>query len=278
MTGITVRDEGKVYGALMAGPNPFDTSVPHSARIWNYWLGGKDNFQADREAGDEFLTYYPQQLDKARACRQFLSRAVRYLVQEQGIRQFLDVGTGLPTADNTHEVAQRLAPEARIVYVDNDPLVLAHARALLTSSPEGSTSYIDADMHDPESILAEAARTLDFDQPIALLMIGVLGHVADYDEARSIVQSLLDGLPTGSFLVETDGTDSSPEYMAAIEMYRDSGGVPYNARTHEQIAGYYKGLELVEPGVVPIHLWRPEPNAFGEAPDVSESGGVGRKP
>jgi hypothetical protein len=278
MTGITVRDEGKVYGALMAGPNPFDTSVPHSARIWNYWLGGKDNFQADREAGDEFLTYYPQQLDKARACRQFLSRAVRYLVQEQGIRQFLDVGTGLPTADNTHEVAQRLAPEARIVYVDNDPLVLAHARALLTSSPEGSTSYIDADMHDPEAIIAEAAETLDFAQPIALLMIGVLGHVADYEEACSIVRALLDGLPSGSYLIETDGTDSSPEYMAAIEMYRDSGGVPYNARTHEQIAGYYKGLELVEPGVVPIHLWRPEPNAFGEAPDVSESGGVGRKP
>ena len=278
MTGITVRDEGKVYGALMAGPNPFDTSVPHSARIWNYWLGGKDNFQADREAGDEFLTYYPQQLDKARACRQFLSRAVRYLVQEQGIRQFLDVGTGLPTADNTHEVAQRLAPEARIVYVDNDPLVLAHARALLTSSPEGSTSYIDADMHDPEAIIAEAAETLDFAQPIALLMIGVLGHVADYEEACSIVRALLDGLPSASYLVETDGTDSSPEYLAAIEMYRDSGGVPYNVRTHDQIAGYYDGLDLVTPGVVPIHLWRPEPNAFGEAPDVSESGGVGRKP
>ena len=156
---------------------------------------------------------------------------MRYLVQEQGIRQFLDVGTGLPTADNTHEVAQRVAPEARIVYVDNDPLVLAHARALLTSSPEGATSYIDADMHDPEAILAEAAETLDLDQPVALLMIGVLGHVADYDEARSIVRALLDGLPSGSYLVETDGTDSSPEYLAAIEMYRDSGGVPYNART-----------------------------------------------
>ena len=261
----------------MAGPNPFDTSVPHSARIWNYWLGGKDNFQADREAGDEFLTYYPQQLDKARACRNFLSRAVRYLINERGVRQFLDVGTGLPTADNTHEVAQRADPEARIVYVDNDPLVLAHARALLTSSPEGSTNYVDADMHEPEAILTAAKETLDFDQPIALLMIGVLGHVADYDEARSIVGALLDGLPTGSFLVETDGTDSSPEYLAAIEMYRDSGGVPYNARTHDQIAGFYAGLELVEPGVVPIHLWRPEASAFGQAPDVSESGGVGRK-
>ncbi len=255
----------------------FDVSVPHSARIWNYWLGGKDNFQADREAGDAFVAVYPQQLDKARACRQFLARAVRYLVLDVGVRQFLDVGTGLPTANNTHEVAQRAAPESRIVYVDNDPLVLTHARALLTSSPEGVTSYIDADMHNPGAILAEAAKTLDFSKPVALLMIGVLGHVADYDEARSIIVRLLAGLPSGSFLVESDGTDSSDAYLAAIEQYRDSGGVPYNVRTHEQIAGYYEGLELVDPGVVPIHLWRPELNMFGSAPDVSESGGVGRK-
>ena len=161
-----------------------DASVPHSARIWNYWLGGKDNFAADREAGDEFLTVYPGQRDKARAVRHFLARAVRYLVVEAGVRQFLDVGTGLPTADNTHEVAQRLAPESRIVYVDNDPLVLAHARILLTSSPEGVTNYIDADLHDPAHILAEAAKTLDLDQPVALLLIGVLGHVADPAEAR----------------------------------------------------------------------------------------------
>ena len=254
-----------------------DVSVPHSARIWNYWLGGKDNFQADRDAGDEFLALYPQQLDKARACRQFLARAVRYLALEVGVRQFLDVGTGLPTANNTHEGAQRAAPDARIVYVDNDPLVLTHARALLTSSAEGITSYIDADMHDPATILAEARKTLDLDKPIALLMIGVLGHVADYDEARSIVQRLLKGLPPGSFLVESDGTDSSPAYLAAIDHYRDSGGVPYNARTHEQITGFYEGLELVEPGVVPIHIWRPELSMFGKAPDVSESGGVGRK-
>jgi hypothetical protein len=268
----------------MAGANgsgqalrDFDVSVPHSARIWNYWLGGKDNFQADRDAGDEFVAVYPLQLDKARACRQFLARAVRYLVNEVGVRQFLDVGTGLPTASNTHDVAQREAPESRIVYVDNDPLVLTHARALLTSSPEGVTSYIDADMHDPESILAEAAGTLDLAQPVALLMIGVLGHVSDYDEARSIVQRLLAGLPSGSYLVESDGTDSSAAYRAAIARYADSGGVPYNVRTTEQIAGYYEGLELVEPGVVPIHLWRPESNMFGAAPDVSESGGVGRK-
>lgn len=254
-----------------------DASVPHSARIWNYWLGGKDNFAADREAGDEFLTVYPAQRDKARAVRHFLARAVRYLVVEAGVRQFLDVGTGLPTADNTHEVAQRLAPESRIVYVDNDPLVLAHARILLTSSPEGVTNYIDADLHDPENILAEAGETLDLQQPVALLMIGVLGHVADHDEARGIVRRLLDGLPSGSFLVECDGTDSDPDYVAALEQYRDSGGVPYNVRRAEEIERFYDGLELVEPGVVQVTRWRPEPNAFGEAADVSELGGIGRK-
>jgi hypothetical protein len=253
-----------------------DVMIPHSARIWNYWLGGKDNFRADREAGDEFLELYPAQLDKARACRRFLARAVQYLAADEGVRQFLDIGTGLPTANNTHEVAQQMAPESRIVYVDNDPLVLAHARALLTSSPEGVTSYIDADLHDPETILAAAAETLDFTRPIAILLIGVLGHVEDYDEARSIVRRLLDGLPSGSFLVQCDGTDTSAEYLAAIARYKDSGGVPYNVRTQEQIAGFYEGLELIEPGVVPIPQWRAQ-TLLGEPRDVDESGGVGRK-
>ena len=256
----------------------FDTSVPHSARIWNYWLGGKDNFQVDRDAGDDFLAVYPEQRDKARACRYFLSRTVRHLVAEAGIRQFLDVGTGLPTADNTHEVAQRIAPESRIVYVDNDPLVLAHARILLTSSPEGVTNYIDADLHDPEAILGEAGHTLDLGEPVALLMIGVLGHIADYDEARSVVRRLLAGLPAGSYLVQSDGIDTSDAYVAALEQYRDEGGVPYNVRTAAEIAGFYEGLELVEPGVVPIPQWRPEASRFPGAPsDVDEMGGVGRK-
>jgi S-adenosyl methyltransferase len=254
-----------------------DITTPHSARIWNYWLGGKDNYQADRDAGDEFLAIYPDQRAKARACRYFLLRAVRHLVVEAGIRQFLDIGTGLPTANNTHEVAQAAAPDSRIVYVDNDPLVLAHARALLTSTPEGVTNYIDADLHDPETIIAEAGRTLDFEQPIALLLLGVLGHVKDHDEARSIVSRLLDALPSGSYMVHCDGDDTSAEYTAALERYRDSGGVPYNVRTREQIAGFYEGLELVEPGVVPIQKWRPEPNHFGEPPEVAEFGGVGRK-
>jgi len=254
-----------------------DVTIPHSARIWNYWLGGKDNFRVDREAGDEFLSYYPGQRDKALACRSFLARAVRYLVTEAGVRQFLDVGTGLPTANNTHEVAQRAAPESRIVYVDNDPLVLSHARALLTSSPEGATNYIDADLHEPDTILAEARTTLDFDRPIALLLIGVLGHVEDYDDARSIVRRLLAGLPAGSCLVQSDGIDTSPAYNAAIERYRDKGSVPYNVRTHEQIVGFYEGLELVEPGVVPIPQWRPGLERARAPRDVDESGGVGRK-
>jgi S-adenosyl methyltransferase len=255
-----------------------DVTIPHSARIWNYWLGGKDNFQVDRDAGDEFLAVYPEQRDKARAVRYFLARAVRYLVVEAGVRQFLDVGTGLPTADNTHEVAQRLAPESRIVYVDNDPLVLAHARILLTSSREGVTNYIDADLHDPESILAEAAHTLDLTQPVALLMIGVLGHVADHDEARSVVQRLMAGLPSGSFLVECDGADTNPAYNEAVAQYADSGGAAYIPRSHEAIAAFYDGLELIEPGVVPIPRWRPESGPFPGAGDVDELGGVGRKP
>jgi hypothetical protein len=271
------RDGSPSPGRDGSPSRDIDASVPHSARIWNYWLGGKDNFQVDRDAGDAFLAVYPEQRDKARACRYFLARAVRHLAGERGVRQFLDVGTGLPTADNTHEVAQRVAPESRIVYVDNDPLVLAHARILLTSSREGVTNYIDADLHEPEAILAEAGRTLDLDEPVALLLIGVLGHVADYDEARDIVRRLMAGLPSGSYLVQCDGTDTSEAYIAAIEQYRDEGGVPYNVRSHDEIAGFYEGLDIVEPGVVPIPQWRPEPSRFTGPADVDELGGVGRK-
>src|SRR5262245_20405550 len=167
--------------------SPIDTSVPHSARIWNYWLGGKDNYAVDRAAGDQFSAIYPGIVDIARADRAFLGRVVRFLAGEAGVRQFLDVGTGLPTADNTHEVAQRVAPESQIVYVDNDPLVLTHARALLTSSPEGSTHYMDANMADPAKVLQEAGAFLDLAKPVGLTFMGVLGHVIDHDEARAIV-------------------------------------------------------------------------------------------
>jgi len=172
--------------------------VPQTARIWNYWLGGKDNFAADRAVGDEIRVAFPKIVENARFSRGFLARAVRYLAGEAGIRQFLDIGTGLPTADNTHQVAQSVAAEARIVYVDNDPLVLAHARALLTSSPEGVTDYVDADLRDPGKILQEASKTLDLTQPVALMLMGILGHISDDDEARSIVRRILSELPSGS--------------------------------------------------------------------------------
>ena len=220
-----------------------DRTIPHSARMWNYWLGGKDNYQVDRDAAEAMLALYPAYGIKARTCRYFLFRAVRFLTVEAGVRQFLDIGTGLPTAENTHEVAQRFAPESRIVYVDNDPLVLAHARSLLTSSREGVTRYIDADLRDPDRILAEARRTLDFQAPIALLLLGVLGHVADYDQALAIVPTLLDALPSGSYLVQCDGTATNDAYVKALEDYKDTGGVPYIPRRHEQVIGYFAGLE-----------------------------------
>ena len=250
--------------------------MPHSARIWNYWLGGKDNYEIDRVAGDQFSAIYPGIVDIARADRAFLGRVIRFLAGEAGVRQFLDVGTGLPTADNTHQVAQRVVPTARIVYVDNDPLVLAHARALLTSSPEGSTSYVDADMRHAEKVLREAAEWLDLTQPVALTFMGVLGHIVDHDEARSIVNGLLDGLPSGSYLSINDSVNTSEALEEALRVYEASGAVPYRTRTPEQFAGYFEGLELVEPGVVNVDDWRPDPDSPRE-PDIPQLGAVGRK-
>jgi hypothetical protein len=259
-------------------PPEIDASVPHSARIWNYWLGGKDNYPVDREAGDQFAMAFPGIVDVTRASRAFLTRAVTYLAGEVGIRQFLDIGTGLPTADNTHEVAQQVALEARVVYVDNDPVVLAHARALLTST-QGVTAYVDADLHDPEEILRAAAQTLDFTQPVALMLMGILGHVTDDNEARSIVKRLLDALPSGSYLALYDGTDTDPAGVEAQERYNQSGAVPYRLRSPEAIAGFFQGLELVEPGVVSTARWRPEPSVDGGLPaEVHAFGAVGRKP
>jgi len=264
-----------------SSPPEIDTTVPQSARIWNYWLGGKDNYPVDRAAGDQYREVFPGIIDIARASRHFLTRAVRYLAREAGIRQFLDIGTGLPTADNTHEVAQRVAPESRIVYVDNDPLVLTHARALLTSTPQGVTRYIDADLREPDSILEAASKTIDLTEPVALMLMGIIGHVGDYDEARSIVRRLLDALPSGSHLALNDGTNViSKAFAEAQEGYNQSGAVPYHLRSPEQIAGFFAGLELVEPGVVSCPRWRPDPaEAAGGLPaEVDAFGGVGRKP
>jgi hypothetical protein len=262
-------------------PPRIDTTVPHSARIWNYWLGGKDHYPVDRAAGDQYREVFPGIIDVARASRQFLTRAVRYLAGEAGMRQFLDIGTGLPTADNTHEVAQRVAPESRIVYVDNDPLVLTHARALLTSSPQGVTRYIHADLREPDKIVEAASETIDFTEPVALMLMGIVGHIGDYDEARSIVKRLLDALPSGSYLALNDGTNViSKVFAEAQEGYNRSGAVPYHLRSPEQIAGFFEGLELVEPGVVSCPRWRPDPaaTADGLPAEVDAFGGVGRKP
>ncbi|MHC3467727.1 SAM-dependent methyltransferase [Streptomyces sp. 7R007] len=254
-----------------------DTSVPQSARIWNYWLGGKDNYEVDRVAGDAFRAIFPGIETGARAARYFLARAVRHLAADEGIRQFLDIGTGLPNVDNTHEIAQRVAPESRIVYVDNDPLVLAHARALLTSTPEGVTNYVDADLRDPDTIVREARKTLDFDQPVALMLMGILGHIEDFDEARSIVRRLVDALPSGSYLVQYDSTNTSEAYVEAIRQYNEGGSLPYILRSPEQIARFFDGLELLEPGVASCSRWRPDAGAWELPEEVHQYGGVALK-
>jgi SAM-dependent methyltransferase len=261
---------------LMGG---IDSSVAHSARIWNYWLGGKDNYAADREVGDQIREVYPDIVNIARHARAFLGRAVRYLASDEGIRQFLDIGTGLPTVDNTHEIAQRVAPDSRIIYVDHDPLVLVHARALLTSTPEGATDYIEADARDPELILRKAAETLDFDRPIALMMLGILGQILDDDEAYAVTKRLLDALPPGSYFVFEDGTNIvRPEAASETERLRDEGGDPYRLRSPEQLARFFDGLELLEPGLVSVSRWRYEPSPFGEPDELDAYCGVGRKP
>ncbi len=257
-----------------------DTTVSHSARIWDYWLGGKDNYQVDREVGDRIEEMLPDIVRQAREDRLFLGRVVRYLAGEAGIRQFLDIGTGLPTADNTHQVAQRVAPESKIVYVDNDPLVLAHARALLTSSPEGATDYIHADMHDPGTIIEGARQILDFGQPIAITMLGVLWHVMDNDEANAIVGQLMQAMPSGSYLALNHPTlEVTGEKMAtAIQYWNQYGTPPGTHRTPDQLARFFDGMDLIEPGVVSITRWRPEATSSGEPEEIDQFGGVGRKP
>ena len=253
-----------------------DTNVPHSARIWNYWLGGKDNFTADRVVGDQVRQAYPEVIEVARESRAFLGRAVRFLAGDAGIRQFLDLGTGLPTADNTHDVAQGIAPDSRVVYVDNDPLVLTHARALLTSTPEGVTEYIDADVHHPAAILEAAARTLDFSRPIAVMMLGILGNVADTDDPgpARIVSRFVDAVPSGSYLVINDSVVAA-ETAEAVRTAR-SGGADYHLRTPAEMAAFFSGLELVDPGLVPTPRWRPAPGTSPEPLNVYC--GVARKP
>ncbi|MEV0293763.1 SAM-dependent methyltransferase [Nocardia sp. NPDC050710] len=257
---------------------PIRTDIPHSARIWNYWLGGRDYYEVDRIAGEAGVAGYPEIKVMAVQSRQFLIRAVRYLAAEAGIRQFLDIGTGLPTMQNTHEVAQWEAPESKIVYVDNDPLVLAHARALLVNTTdEGVTTYLEADFNEPELIVADARHVLNFSRPIAVMFIGVLGHARSYADVRRIVDTIMDALAPGSYLAYYDGSTDDPGYVRLCANYTKTGGVPYIPRSSDEIRGVFDGLEMVPPGVVPINHWRVDEAAANTRP-ASAWGGVGRKP
>ena len=258
----------------------FNPNAPHPARVYDYWLGGKDNYAADRELGESMLAANPGLRIAARANRAFLARTVRYLAADAGIRQFLDIGTGLPTANNTHEVAQSVAPESRVVYVDNDPIVLSHARALLTSRPEGCTAYIDDDLRNTGGILADAAATLDFARPVAVVLLAVLHFIPDADDPGGIVAALMSAVPPGSYLVISHITaDFDSEVMTeAIRRFNDrAGGEAGTLRSRAEILRFFDGLRLVEPGLVRIPEWRPasEIEARAAAPLW---GGVARKP
>ncbi len=257
-----------------------DTSVSHSARVWDYWLGGQDNYEVDREVGDRISVMLPDIVRHARADRMFLTRAVRFLAGEAGIRQFLDIGAGLPTADNTHEVAQRVAPDCQVVYVDNDPLVLLHARALLASAPEGATSYLHADLREPADLLAGVGVMLDFGRPVAITILGVLWHILDDGQAREILSRLMAPAVPGSYLAIAHPTlEVTGEKMAeAIAYWNEHGTPPGTSRTPAQLAGLLEGLELVEPGVVTSTRWRPGPSPFGDPEPIDQYCAVARKP
>jgi hypothetical protein len=243
--------------AAMLGQLSFEPGVPNMARIYDALLGGKDNYEADRRAADEVVRLRPQVVAGARANRAFLARAVRFLAAECGIRQFLDIGTGLPAPDSTHQVAQSVDPACRVVYVDTDPVVLTHARALLVSAPEGVCGYVDADVRDTTAVLAGVARTLDLAQPVAVLLLAILHFVPDADDPGAVVAKVTAGLASGSYVAISHLTgDFAPEPVAAaIAAYNDLASVPVTARTHAQVAGLFGGLPLVTPGVVPVAEW-----------------------
>jgi hypothetical protein len=269
-------------GAGRAGLE-IDTTKPHPARMYDYFLGGKTNFAVDRETADKALQSWGTARTAARENRAFLGRAVRFLVAEAGIRQFLDIGTGLPSANNVHEVAQGLVPSCRVVYVDNDPIVLAHARALLTSSPEGKTAYIHADLREPEKILADPVtrQTLDFSQPIGLMLVAVLHFVPDEAQPQRIVDTLLDAVPPGSYLVASHATSEfyADRGAEAARIYHQRG-IPFQFRTADEFAEVaFRGLEMLEPGVVSVPEWRPGSDDLRPLPaEVAWNGGVARKP
>ncbi|MGH3245251.1 MAG: SAM-dependent methyltransferase [Trebonia sp.] len=263
-------------------PPGIDTSRPHSARMYDYYLGGKDNFAIDRETAEITLRSLPLLRDGVRENRKFLARAVSYLTAEAGIRQFLDIGTGLPSANNTHEVAQGIAPDSHIVYADHDPLVLAYARALLTSHEAGATAYIEADLREPEKILADPVvrDTLDFGRPVALMLIAILHFIADDDDPAGIVAALLAALPPGSYLVASHiSPDHDPAGVAGAQRAYRASGVTTQSRTAEEFGRVcFDGLDLVPPGITLVSEWRPDESDLRPSPGaVNSYGAVGRK-
>ncbi|MGX1562709.1 SAM-dependent methyltransferase [Streptomyces sp. NPDC055506] len=262
-----------------SGSARLNTGVAHNARVWNYWIGGKDNYEVDQRVGEHVAGMFPIIRDIARADREFLGRAVSYLAGERGVRQFLDIGTGLPTADNTHEIAQRIAPDSRIVYVDNDPIVLVHARTLLTGTPDGVTAYIDADVHDPDAIVERAGHTLDFTRPVAVMMLGILNFVLDTEKARDIVRRVMAAVPSGSFLVLThptfDDELGGAGQIPAMKFWNENATPPITARSGTDIAAFFEGLELLEPGMVSCGQWHSE---AGSGVLVPQFGAVAVKP
>jgi hypothetical protein len=260
-------------------PVDLNTSVPHSARIYDYLLGGKDNFEADRQAAAAIVESSPSLPISMRANRQYMARVAHYLAAERGIRQFLDIGTGLPTSPNLHEVVQKVDPTSRIVYVDNDPIVLVHARALLTSAPEGATAYIDADLRNVEAILAspEVKQNLDPSKPVSISLIAVLQFISDEAETHRIIDGLLAPFPAGSTLSISTVTAHNPQAVAAAASYR-ARGIDAKERTDEQVTDLFRGLELLDPGVVLVNRWRPDAEAAAiEDTHVQMSGGVALK-
>jgi len=278
-TGFDQTGKAMPGGPVRGQAPGFDTRHAHSARVYNYWLGGKDNYAADREAAEQAIAANPGIVADVRANRAFLARAVRYLAAECGIRQFLDIGTGLPTASNTHEVAQAAAPQARIVYVDNDPVVLAHARALLTSTPEGATAYLDTDLRDTSAILKAASKTLDFTEPVALMLLIILHLIPDADDPYGIVARLVKALPAGSYLVLAHpASDIRAAKMAEMtrRVNERMRGPKATMRDRPAITRFFDGLDLLEPGVVQPQQWRPEPGALSPS-QVTAWCGVARK-
>ncbi len=265
-----------------AEPPEIDTTVAHSARIYDYILGGKDNFEADRRAAEAAIAHNPSMAIGMRANRAVMRRMTTYLAGEAGIRQFLDIGTGLPTSPNMHEIAQRIGPESRVVYVDNDPIVLAHARALLTSSAEGACTYIDADARDPEAILSDPrlSGTLDLTRPVALTLFGILHFLPDSDDPQAIVTRFLAALPSGSYLaIQHPTADFYPPGVGAQTAYRGAG-IPFQYRSRSEFARFLDGLDLVEPGIMPMSRWRPELEP-GPEPGPAQAGAwaaLARKP